>query len=399
MIEKQRVRVSTGSLPATKIATLAQCHPFSQQLDVVFPSNSALLESLEKLETSYAKGKAKLSDVVAKAGAFVNEVEGESNLLVVSHSTHEDDAWCIDPRGHLTLSLGKETYQRLGLVGQKLPFKTHSERHVFDIPLKKNALSATVRAKQKASLELWDKIRQDGARNTGNTGGAELWDTLYCSRDQATPPEGPFQGRQVHRALCQKKELLDVHIPALNLQSPPQPPSSKVESKQKLDHAEALEDWSRRVQNLFEWVGMAALGAQRLDANDRVDPYVALYEPPISSRVGNVTYLQWRGLLSPHFVQQILNAVISTLQTTSSPCPNFASITCHALTSSPVSYIPYTTAETGALKAPTHVPAKLPRAEGEDTWSLLFERPTDGSENVVRWCLAESLGQWDARWG
>ncbi|CAA7269226.1 unnamed protein product [Cyclocybe aegerita] len=329
MTEKRRFRVSNGSLPATKIATLAQYHPFSQQLDVVFLSNPVLLESLKKLETSYAKGKAKLSDVVAKADAFVNQVEGESNLLVVSHSTHEDDAWCIDPRGHLTLSLGKDTCEYLGLVGQKLP----SVRGM------KNVLSPT--------------------QETLATLAEQSFGKLYCSRDPGTPPEGPFQDGQIRRVLCQKKELLDVHIPVLSLASPPQPPPSKVESEQQFDHAEAHEDWSRRVQSLFEWAGMAALGAQRLNANDRVDPYVALYEPPTPSRVGNVTHLQW-GLLSPWFVQQILDAAMkvcslclhrtfsvfphtlnssSTLQTTPSPSSNFASITCHALSSSPVSYI------------------------------------------------------------
>lgn len=42
---------------------------------------------------------------------------------------HDEDAWCIDPRGHLTLSVAKEAYERLGLIGQKLPFKGHDGHH------------------------------------------------------------------------------------------------------------------------------------------------------------------------------------------------------------------------------------------------------------------------------
>ena len=48
---------------------------------------------------------------------------------MLSVNTHEDDIWCIDPRGHLTLSVSKDTYERLGLVGRKLPFKIHDDRH------------------------------------------------------------------------------------------------------------------------------------------------------------------------------------------------------------------------------------------------------------------------------
>ena len=48
---------------------------------------------------------------------------------MLSVNPHEDDIWCIDPRGHLTLSVSKDTYERLGLVGKKLPFKIHDDRH------------------------------------------------------------------------------------------------------------------------------------------------------------------------------------------------------------------------------------------------------------------------------
>ena len=48
---------------------------------------------------------------------------------MLSVNTHEDDIWCIDPRGHLTLFVSKDTYERLGLVGKKLSFKIHDDRH------------------------------------------------------------------------------------------------------------------------------------------------------------------------------------------------------------------------------------------------------------------------------
>jgi ribonuclease P/MRP protein subunit RPP40 len=67
------------------------------------------------------------------------------------------------------------------------------------------------------------------------------------------------------------------------------------------------EDWDEDTMNLFEWVGMVSLGAQRLQAHDQVNPFVAVYEPPAPSRIGDVTHLSWRGLLLPEFVQSIVD--------------------------------------------------------------------------------------------
>jgi ribonuclease P/MRP protein subunit RPP40 len=156
----------------------------------------------------------------------------------------------------------------------------------------------------------------------------------------------------------------------------------------------------------------------RLHANDQVDPYVALYEHTTPSLVHDVTHLQWSGLLHPAFVQKVLDTLMyvppSILESTpfspehrsicssflqTSERSSFVGITSHALTTSPVSYIPYTTALDGTLQTPGRIPAKLPRRDSEDTWSLILERaPVEGPVSI-RWCLGESLGQWDARWG
>ncbi|KAF8202501.1 ribonuclease P 40kDa subunit-domain-containing protein [Pholiota molesta] len=405
---KRRVKVTSGSLPSSKIHTLAACHPFSQQLDIIFPTpkNPSFCDALEKIETGYGKGKARLCDVVNSADAFLNSGEGshDSNLLVVTTDPHTEDSWCIDPRGHLTLSVSKETYERLGLVGRPLPFKGHDEKHTIDIPLHKNAQSPAFQARVKAAMAKFDHVR---AGELGVESGT--WDVIYCSKGPgATSPTTPFQDCQWHRVQCTKNDLQDVHVPILSLSPRPSPTDRKMhQSKKGLtaqnDLAEALDDWNRRTESLFEWVGMACLGAQRLNANDRVDPYVALYEPPEPTRVQGITHLRWRGLLAPGFVKDVLDTLIKSLQAPAEPqslstLPDFVSVTAHALTSAPVSYIPYTqSVPGGALQSPPpeKVPAKVPTAMGEDTWSLVLGRQSDG----LKWCLAESVGQGDARWG
>lgn len=76
---------------------------------------------------------------------------------------------------------------------------------------------------------------------------------------------------------------------------------------------------------------------------------------------------------------------------------SFVSVTCHAVPTSPVSYIPYTIAENGSLRHSGAVPARFPRADSEDTWSLILENGSE--EEGIQWVMVESLGQWDARWG
>lgn len=64
----------------------------------------------------------------------------------------------------------------------------------------------------------------------------------------------------------------------------------------------------------------AELTARRLRASDRVDPYVAVYEPPPAS-VGAVTHLRWNGLMDTPFVQSVIDAAVYV-----SPCSSWAHV-------------------------------------------------------------------------
>lgn len=63
----------------------------------------------------------------------------------------------------------------------------------------------------------------------------------------------------------------------------------------------------------------------------------------------------------------------------------------------PVSYIPRNPGQGKALNL--HNPARLPRADGEDTWCLLVTVVDGGDLSGVQCSMVESLGQWDTRWG
>ena len=84
--------------------------------------------------------------------------------------------------------------------------------------------------------------------------------------DGAAPPHGVFQELEVHQVQCKTRELKNVHVPVPGLSPRPEPTLILRGSNRVLeDSEEGLLDWDDRVQSLFEWIGMACLGAQRFD--------------------------------------------------------------------------------------------------------------------------------------
>jgi len=138
---------------------------------------------------------------------------------------------------------------------------------------------------------------------------------------------------------------------------------------------------------------MVNVGAQRLQANDRVDPYVAVYSVPAPSTVGDVVHVQWHGFLTPQFVQRILDRATEAGASSSIP---LIGLTIH-----------------GSTGVPMHTPHRVPRLEGEDTASIILApspksaddamnpSASAGTENRVTgsWVMVESFGKWDSRFG
>ncbi|KAG7444983.1 uncharacterized protein BT62DRAFT_970171 [Guyanagaster necrorhizus] len=348
------VRYSTGNEEGKKIQRLVSSYSFIQQLDAIFPAHDGLENALLCLETQYARGKMTISDIIASG----KDLGLESNLTILSADFDDDDVWCIDPRGILTLCVAKDTYETLGIVGKKVVLgygrkHPHQDRHVIHIPLQANTESKGNTKRRNESLKAWDSRRGP-------------WSILCTSKD---PAKLTHLGT-VCPVKCQKMSMNDVHIPVVDLR--PRPDGSQDE----------IDDWNDSLHSLFEWVGMVGLGAQRLQVNDRVDPHVALYEPPSPSNIGNITHLRWRGFLGPDFVQSIIDCIMKI------SLPQFVSITSHSWSYTPVPHLPqsaFTPSDSGAeFVAPIVDPTK----RSGDTWSLIFV--PDRKAESLAWVVAET---------
>ncbi|EPQ56271.1 hypothetical protein GLOTRDRAFT_128220 [Gloeophyllum trabeum ATCC 11539] len=339
-------------------------------------SQTNLLDSLQNLEASYNRAKVGLLPVFEYASSFVDSHghESASFSALPLPSPLSDDYWCIDPRGTLTLQVAKDTYETLGLVGSKLPFKFREapEQYIIRIPLRKQLETPKNWERYKGALKAWDQRREE------NAGG---WDILFsCSVGGFQPP---FP-HSTPNAKPQVTRRTQVHIPRPSITPCP------------LKGEDAKDDWEEGMSEIFEWVGLVSLanGGSRLAANDRVDPFVAIYSPPDPSYVGNVVHLQWTGFLSPEFIQSVINFLVEHR-------PPLSSVTSHCPYNSPVCYLP------APPKAP---PIRVVTEDAECTWSLILENaegresrgvPEDPETGVreATWAMAETASKWDMRWG
>ncbi|KAJ4475003.1 ribonuclease P 40kDa subunit-domain-containing protein [Lentinula aciculospora] len=415
-----RVEICDGfSFQDSKLENLARCHPFTQQereipiltvIDLIFPSNASFETAFETSLKAphYVKGNVRLSQIVTESATFVAKYATQSGLSLLSagsgpaFSAQEEDVWCIDHRGVLTLSVCKDTYNGLGLVGKRVAFgkgkgKQGDGRHAISIPLyAKETESVKIRAQREAALRRWEEQR---IREIGSP----LWNVLAFSESMSSEDlENTFKLVKNQDAKFfeltpvhfQKNVLEDIHVPVVQLNPRPWRQNTSVSNQ------EEEEDWYETTEGLFEWVGMAGFGATRLKANDRVDPFVAVYEPPVPARVGNVTHLKWTGFIGPSFVQSLIEFISHHLaQSLPANRPEFLSISSHACTWAPVSYI-----STKAQAQATDVtpPLRDPTREVEDSWCLVVTvrqgESTDGQEKCA-WVLAESVGKHDSRLG
>ncbi|KAF7309886.1 hypothetical protein MIND_00360900 [Mycena indigotica] len=369
-----RVRITSGSLDAanTKLHRIAAAHPFTRQVDVVFVPNELLKNELVELETVYVSAKVELAKVVEMAEQM--QLEDKHAFTALSINTKEDDTWCIDPRTILTMHLSGPTYQMLGggqsLVGRKVKasraLRGIADDYVVSLPLQLSFHKDRIREKRNEALIAWDKQR---------SAGFGPWHVAYTTDDTSeTIRLATAYGHEsfTRQVKCSLSTMTDVRVPNAGIELIKPRPTDPDEA----------DDWDEDMGELFEWVGMAGLGAQRLAANDRVDPFIAVYEAPesFSDTIGDITVIRWTGFLPPEFVQRVIDVCCKST--------SFAAITCHGFPTAPVAYIPL--GKDGTPSGNTS-PPRIPNEDTEDSRCLVISNG--------RWCLTESISAGDTRWG
>jgi ribonucleases P/MRP protein subunit RPP40 len=156
---------------------------------------------------------------------------------------------------------------------------------------------------------------------------------------------------------------------------------------------------------------------RRLQANDRVDPYVAVYSPPAPFTIGDMVHIRWHGFLTPRFVQRVIDTATCVAfclfydcGTNSRRTRTRTLLSRRMSTSSSIAFVGLTIH--GSPWVPVLTPHRVPRLEGEDTASIILasegvgnamigESASANEENSLSgsWVMLESIGKWDSRFG
>ncbi|KAI0339594.1 hypothetical protein BDW22DRAFT_1361159 [Trametopsis cervina] len=195
----------------------------------------------------------------------------------------DNDAWCLD-EDRLVLTMGTETYQRFFKTGTAMPWKQHKDVHWFSFTLEE---LSKLSPKLRTAFKTWDERRG-------------RWDVVY---DYDGPGmSDSHEAGQVHIMQPTVRIMQHIYVPVVSIT---QRPSS----------ADEREDWVDEMSALFEWVGMACLGSQRLQSHDNPDPYIAVYEAPPGSQTANVAHIQWRGFITLRVFEEIMGALAGYVPT------------------------------------------------------------------------------------
>ncbi|KAI8367520.1 ribonuclease P 40kDa subunit-domain-containing protein [Radiomyces spectabilis] len=264
-------------------------HPFNHKLAIFLPFCTAdkARQHLQHDVGAYYKVEAKLSDLL-EPGFCDLQIQSPSRRFIfhsIDTQLDTDDVVVLDLNGNLTFSLLKSTYEELGLEGRKQSRgDVRRQKHIVQINLRD--------AKMKPGDKRYDRLLWCLQNNLDRPFKivAALIDTETGNTEDIPWPKNiraekvPFQ--------CEYTELSGVNIPSFEGLN---------------QDGQVVDDWLHRVSLAMEWLGLAHVRAKRLRDSDRSEPYISVYkEPQPSVQNAQGTLVQWKGLIPPSFIKQVM---------------------------------------------------------------------------------------------
>ncbi|KAJ5730000.1 uncharacterized protein N7483_004508 [Penicillium malachiteum] len=270
-------------------------HPFIHTIEVILTENAyssiqALLEAkLEKIQCARAFMRA--SDLLEND--FFNTYIKIGNILMISEGRSGSDTVFSLRDGLLKIELGKEIYERTGLVGKPIRSggrKHGKERFVIELNLR---LPSMLHGKKGFDRIVW------AFQNVLNQSIA--W--LFCDLNSGSEQTNDAKPIQKHHP-----RWIDSAPAADHLSQILVPPLLGLVSK---DMPEV--DLQEACGSVSEWIALAQMRSPRLSAEDEVDPYLCRYSIPRSekSNSDDLVSLKWHGLISPQWTISLFSAMLS----------------------------------------------------------------------------------------
>ncbi|ORX74038.1 hypothetical protein DL89DRAFT_242851 [Linderina pennispora] len=275
---KTKLFVTVSALASKKREHLKciETHPFNYQCTAILPSAHSAQQLLESRPFGhYYTGTMTLSQLIDPQ--FISRyIKSTGSLVALSQSNAIDsgDLFAIDGHGRLILSLGKDSYESAGLVGQTAKFPLErGVRHIVTVDLTLDSMAP--------GRKMYERVKWS-------------FDTVL---NQPVEFQLGFFAAETGQSLDIDLPGLTKHLPAVSIGERagilvPET-SSLLETSQK-----PSEDWVEGAQELFEWIGQVAFESERL-TDDRVDPFINAYSVSQPCTKADASVLTVSGLLAP----------------------------------------------------------------------------------------------------
>ncbi|CAG8656903.1 3963_t:CDS:2 [Acaulospora morrowiae] len=263
-------------------------HPFNHHLELFIPApiSSQQLKQFSK-EIFYYKADIPLSYFLERS--FVQNYVRSGRVIALSLSEGIDisDIISLDDTGNyrwnvlrvmkrdvgtLTLNLTKDTYEQLGLTGNPSKFGS-KQRFVVKVDLLEKSMIPGKKG--------FERVK-------------------WCFNNSLTDPFSflisftnldPRESQEINfpSTFNAKKLMVDQKIETLNDIITPEVDIIKDTTQEK--------QWRSDVVEIYDWIGLVSLKAQRVFSHDHVDPYISVYSSPEPNKSGDGTILRWTGFI------------------------------------------------------------------------------------------------------
>ncbi|KAI9209832.1 ribonuclease P 40kDa subunit-domain-containing protein [Polychytrium aggregatum] len=219
------------------------------------------------------------------------------------------DVFALLPDGILVLSVEKDTYETLGLVGEHSRF-SKGHRFVIKIDLKST--------KFKPGSKLYDRVEWCFTHTLTRT----FTFVIAAVEEDGAPMDIGFPDSAHAQKLEPKVEVELIENAEVPLWT---------QAGSALESPDESANIKQSLLDLHEWLGLVACGQLRVL---HVDPFISVYRPPEPNQRGSVMKLTWTGML----VAENLFELSSIVRSFASKHNSWASLLVWGFRDSPVSW-------------------------------------------------------------
>ncbi|XP_062502073.1 ribonuclease P protein subunit p40-like [Corticium candelabrum] len=270
-----------------KLSAYISEHTFNHAVNIFLPGQARIPREL--LEVSPGKDCFYVAELPVSTFIqphFIHSTLKQGSFFALSHTHHidTDDCVAVFPQGLLVLSVTKDTYEQLGIVGRSSEFQ-QGAKFIVEIDLLADSFQPGRKQYERVQWCLTDRLSL-----------TMPFLMAFIPRGSSATSSIPVLQDMPHKELTNKETLntlTNIQIPSLSYMSP----------QISLDHSS--NEYCSAI-DLFEWLGAISCN---IDCDSgQPDGFVSAYSCPMPNRVVPLSCnIGWRGVITPQRILQLIN--------------------------------------------------------------------------------------------